>query len=114
MIAKIASGLLIVALGGVPAFTQQSPQATQNRPEPPNPWQPEEPQGYWSQTWHDGFRAGASAANRDAHDEVPLDLARHQQYRLPDLAPMATQDFRDGYQAAFNLVREHLAQADSH
>lgn len=105
---KIAAGLLAVILAGARVLAQQA--APPQRPQAPNPWQPEEPQGHWSQTWHDGFRAGASAANRDAHDEVPLSLAKHQQYRHPDLAPMASEDFRDGFEAAFNRVREHLAQ----
>lgn len=95
-----------MTLAGGLVFAQQAAPQTK----PPNPWQPEEPQGHWSQTWHDGFRAGASAANRDAQDEVPLDLARHELYRRPDLAPMASEDFREGYEAAFNQVREHLAQ----
>lgn len=91
-----------------PVFGQQA--APQAPKDPPNPRQPEEPQGQWSQIWHDGFRAGASAANRDAHDEVPLDLARHAQYRRPDLAPMASEDFRDGYEAAFGMVCDHMNQ----
>ena len=108
MMPKLAAGMIVVALTAGPAFAQQAiPQAPKD---PPYPWQPEEPQGHWSQTWHDGFRAGASAANRDAHDEVPLNLSNHQQFRRPDLAPVASQDFRDGYQAAYDMVRDHFSQ----
>lgn len=103
MSVKLGPGLVALALAGSSAFAQQT------KPKPPNPWQPEEPQGHWSQTWHDGFRAGAAAANADAHAERPLDISQHREYRRPDLAPMAREDFRDGYQEAYDLVRDHMA-----
>jgi hypothetical protein len=105
---KVAACLLVTALAGSPVFAAQTTAAQTNH-DKPFPWQPEEPQGYWTQTWHDGFRAGATAANADVHDELPPDPERHAQYSQPDLAPMANEDFRDGFQAAYELVRDHFA-----
>jgi hypothetical protein len=103
---KTVAWLLVAILAGTPAFAGQA------RPDPPNPWQPEEPQGYWSQTWHDGFRAGATAANADVRAELAPDPDRHRLYRQPDLAPMAGEDFRDGYLAAYKLVRDHFGHSN--
>lgn len=78
--------------------------------QPPNPWQPEEPQGYWSQTWHDGFRAGADAANQNVRAGQPSNPARSDQFSHPDLAPMAREDFREGFSDGYQAVYDHFAQ----
>lgn len=71
------------------------------------PWQPEEPQGYQNQTWHDGFRAGATAANLDLGKKLAPDLNRHPGYRTPDLAPVAGEEFRAGFEYAYQAVVDH-------
>jgi DNA-binding transcriptional LysR family regulator len=104
MIGKIAACLVVVVLAGPPALAAQT-----NDP-PPYPWQPEEPQqGYWTQTWHDGFRAGATAANQDVRAKLPPDPERHAHYSKPDLAPVASEEYRAGFVAAYNLVQQHFA-----
>lgn len=94
-------GLLVA---GVPAIA-----AAQSAPAPAlkYPWQPQEPQGYYTQTWHDGFRAGAAAANLDLEKKIKPDIARHTTYRNPDLAPVASEDFQAGFAYAYQTVVAH-------
>ena len=70
----------------------------------PWPWSPQEPQGYFTQTWHNGFRAGEDAANHDLNAKFSPDLSRHAEYRNPDLAPVATEQFREGFRFAYQAV----------
>jgi len=83
----------------------------------PWPWSPEEPQGYYSQTWHDGFRAGEVAANRDMNANRPPNLSRHADYRKPDLGPISDERFREGFRFAYQAVVDfrlhHVANPDS-
>jgi hypothetical protein len=72
----------------------------------PWPWSPEEPQGYYTQTWHNGFRAGEDAANHDMTANSTPDLGRHAQYQNPDLGPISTEQFQDGFQFAYQAVVE--------
>jgi hypothetical protein len=99
--------LTLVAVGSAPAIAQVSPW----------PWSPEEPQGYYSQTWHDGFRAGEVAANQDMSASDAPDLSRHADYRNPDLGPISDEQFREGYQFAYQAVVDfrlhHVANPDS-
>ena len=100
--------IFALALAAGPALAIHAQQSQQK--EPPNPWWPVEPQGQWSQTWHDGFRAGADAANADVKAQRPSNPASHAQFNKPDLGPMASEDFRDGFQYGYNLVSAHAAQ----
>lgn len=77
------------------------------------PWQPEEPQGHYTQTWHDGFRTGATAANQDLNSKVRPDLNRHVTYDHPDLAPVASEDFREGFAYAYQAVVAHRFSPDA-
>lgn len=76
-------------------------------------WVPEEPQGPYTQTWHDGFRAGATAANADiqqkiqADKKLQLDPGRHAMYRHPDLAPIESEEFQAGFSFAYQEVVDH-------
>lgn len=83
----------------------------------PWPWSPQEPQGYFTQTWHNGFRAGEDAANRDLNTKIAPDLSRHADYRNPDLAPIATDQFQEGflfaYQAVVDYRLHHASNANS-
>jgi len=83
----------------------------------PWPWSPQEPQGTFTQTWHNGFRAGEDAANRDLDTKTPPDLSRHAGYRNPDLAPVATEEFQEGYryayQAVVNYRLHHVSNPDN-
>jgi len=93
-------GVAIVAAASAVAVAQASP----------SPWFPEEPQGYYTQTWHDGFRAGGVAANLDINAELLPDLSRHVEYRNPDLSPMSTEDFQDGFRFAYEAVVDFRVQ----
>ncbi len=86
--------LVMAAAGSSLAVAQASPW----------PWFPEEPQGIYTQTWHDGFRAGGVAANRDITAKLLPELNRHPEYRKPDLSPIAAGDFRDGFRFAYQAV----------
>ncbi len=86
--------LAMAAAASTPAVAQASPW----------PWSPEEPQGYYTQTWHNGFRAGEDAANHDMTANSTADLSRHAQYRNPDLGPISTEQFREGFQFAYQAV----------
>lgn len=99
-------GLAIAAGGSSVGFGQAAPFQYN--------WQPEEPQGPYTQTWHDGFRAGASAANADMekklqqHDNsMQLDPGRHATYQHPDLAPIASEEFQAGFAFAYQEVVDH-------
>jgi hypothetical protein len=70
----------------------------------PWPWSPQEPQGSFTQTWHNGFRAGEDAANQDLNTKTSPDLGRHSDYRNPDLAPVATEEFQEGFRFAYQAV----------
>lgn len=86
--------LAMAAAASTPAVAQASPW----------PWSPEEPQGYYSQTWHDGFRAGEDAANHDMTANSTPDLGRHADYRKPDLGPISDEQFREGFRFAYQAV----------
>jgi hypothetical protein len=107
---KALPWLFAMALAVGPAVAIHAQQSQQK--EPPNPWWPVEPQGPWSQTWHDGFRAGADAANADVKAKRAPDPDRHAQFKQPDLGPMASEDFRDGFRYAYSLVSAHAAQPE--
>ena len=94
----------LLAAAGLPAIA-----AAQSAPAPAlkYPWQPEEPQGYYTQSWHDGFRAGATAANQDLDQKVKADPDRHRDYTHPDLPPVAGEDFQAGFDYAYRAVVEH-------
>jgi hypothetical protein len=86
--------LAMAAAASTPAVAQASPW----------PWSPEEPQGYYSQTWHDGFRAGEDTANHDMSANRSPDLCRHADYRKPDLGPISDEQFREGFRFAYQAV----------
>jgi hypothetical protein len=86
--------LAMAAAASTPAVAQASPW----------PWSPEEPQGYYSQTWHDGFRAGEDNANHDMGANRSPDLGRHADYRKPDLGPISDEQFREGFRFAYQAV----------
>ncbi len=88
--------LAMAAAASGPAVAQVSPS--------PWLWSPEEPQGYYSQTWHDGFRAGEVAANLDMNAKNAPDLSRHADYRHPDLGPISDEQFQDGFRFAYQAV----------
>lgn len=83
--------------------------AAQSAPKPAlqYPWQPEEPQGAYPQAWHDGFRAGATAANQDLDQRVKASPDRHSSFTHPDLAPVASDDFQAGFTYAYEAVVQH-------
>ena len=60
--------------------------------------------GIYTQTWHDGFRAGEDAANHDMSAKSPPDLGRHADYRDPDLGPISREQFREGFRFAYQAV----------
>ena len=76
-------------------------------------WAPEEPQGYLTQTWHDGFRAGETAANQDLNHDLEAkqqpkpDMNRHTDYRSPDLAPVEAEQYQEGFRYAYESVVDH-------
>jgi hypothetical protein len=80
-------------------------------------WSPEEPQGYYTQTWHDGFRAGEVAANHDMSADRRPDLNRHADYRNPDLGPISDEEFQEGFRFAYQSVVDfrlhHIANPDN-
>jgi hypothetical protein len=88
------SALAMGAAAFAPAVAQESPW----------PWSPEEPQGYYAQTWHDGFRAGEDAANHDLSANRPPWPGRHAGYRNPDLGPISDEQFREGFRFAYKAV----------
>lgn len=96
------AGLLAAAALPAIAIAQSAPP-----PALKYPWQPEEPQGSYTQSWHDGFRAGATAANQDLEQKVKAAPDRHSDYSHPDLAPVASQDFQAGFAYAYNAVVAH-------
>lgn len=105
VVSRKCAWMFVLALAAGPPVAIQAQQS----PPPPNPWQPEEPQGHWSQTWHDGFRAGVAAANQDVRAKLRPDPTRHAQFNKPGLGPMESEDFRDGFQYAYSLVCDHAA-----
>lgn len=76
-------------------------------------WVPEEPQAYFTQTWHDGFRAGGTAANQDINHDLEAkqqpnpNPSRHTDFRRPDLAPVEASQFQEGYRYAYQSVVDH-------
>ena len=100
---------LAVVAASASAVAQASPT--------PWPWCPEEPQGSYEQTWHDGFRAGEIAANQDMSAKSPPDLNRHADYRRPDLGPISDEQFREGFRFAYQAVVDfrlyHVADPNS-
>jgi hypothetical protein len=96
---------LVIAAGSATMCRAQAPFAYN--------WQPEEPQGAYTQTWHDGFRAGATAANADiaqklqSRKNLQLDPDRHTMYTHPDLAPIASEEFQAGFAFAYQEVVDH-------
>jgi hypothetical protein len=87
--------LAMAAAASAPAVAQQVS---------PWPWSPEEPQGYYTQTWHNGFRAGEVAANRDMNAKSTPELSRHADYRNPDLGPISDEVFQEGFRFAYQAV----------
>lgn len=98
----LSAGLLLVPAVPAIAVAQSAP-----APALKYVWQPQEPQGYYPQTWHDGFRAGATAANQDIDQKVKADPKRHGDYSHPDLAPVASEDFQAGFAYAYQAVVAH-------
>jgi hypothetical protein len=100
-------GLTMTVAAAATALAQASPWS----------WSPQEPQGSYSQTWHNGFRAGEVAANHDLIAKGIPDLSDHADYRNPDLAPVATEQFREGYRFAYQAVVDfrmrHAADPDN-
>lgn len=95
-------GLLLAAALPAMAGAQSAP-----APALKYPWQPQEPQGTYTQTWHDGFRAGATAANQDIDQRVKPNPERHATYSHPDLAPIASEQFQAGFDYAYHAVVDH-------
>jgi len=91
---------LALAAAAAPAVAQASPSPS------PWPWSPEEPQGYYTQTWHNGFRAGEVAANQDMDAKLLPDLRRHADYRKPDLGPISDESFQEGFRFAYQAVAD--------
>lgn len=97
--------LLGLALVGVPSLTLH---AQQQEKQPFHAYPPEEPQGDYSQTWHDGFSAGRTAANDDVQAGLVAKPDRHKEFNRPDLGPMASEDFRQGFRYAYQAVYSHF------
>lgn len=75
---------------------------------PPGAWQPQEPQGNWSEVWHRGFHAGVDAARHDIDAGRPPDPRRHEEFRHPhDMPPDQRHDFREGFRRGYRMVYEH-------
>jgi len=60
-------GAIVLGLASVLFFAASAGAAIKPSPWP---WFPEEPQGYYTQIWHDGFRAGEIAANQDMTEKI--------------------------------------------
>jgi len=94
-------GAIVLGLASVLFFAASAGAAIKPSPWP---WFPEEPQGYYTQTWHDGFRAGEIAANQDMTEKILPDLNRHAGYRNPDIGPISDEEFQDGFRFAYQAV----------
>lgn len=97
-------GLTLVGVLSAAIYAQQPSD------KPFNAYAPEEPQGSYSQTWHEGFHIGVNAANDDVKDGLPARPSRHKEFARPDLAPMATEDFQEGFRYGYQAVYEHFIQ----
>jgi hypothetical protein len=103
---KLVVLLLGLALVGVPSASVYAQEQEQKQPFHAYP--PEEPQGSYPQTWHDGFNSGRDAANHDVEAGVPAKPARHKEYSHPNLAPVASEDFREGFRVGYEAVYDHF------
>lgn len=100
--------LLGLALVGVPSIALHAQQ--QQDKQQFHAYPPEEPQGDYSQDWHDGFSAGRTAANDDVQAGLVAKPDRHKEYSRPNLGPMASEDFREGFRYAYQAVYSHFLQ----
>jgi hypothetical protein len=97
--------LLGLALAGVPAMTAVA--VAQQGPPPPGAWEPQEPQGNWSQAWHSGFHEGVEAARHDMQAGRQPDPDHHERFRHPDVPPDQRRDFREGFRRGYHMFIEH-------
>lgn len=81
-------------------------------PPPPGAWEPQEPQGSWSNAWHSGFHDGIDAARHDVDAGRPPDPRRHDKFRHPDLPRDQRDDFREGFRRGYHMVYEHREHRD--
>jgi hypothetical protein len=70
-------------------------------------WNPDEPQGNWSQAWHSGFHDGIEAAHHDIDAHRPPDPDRHDKFRHPDLPRDERGEFREGFRRGYQMVYDH-------
>jgi hypothetical protein len=82
----------------------------QEGPPPPGAWEPQEPQGNWSQTWHTGFHEGVEAARHDVQAGQPPDPNRDERFRHPDAPPDQRRDFREGFRRGYQMFYDHHGQ----
>lgn len=75
-------------------------------------WEPQEPQGQWSDAWHHGFHEGAEAARRDLRENRRTDMDDHDQYRHPNVPREMRRDFREGFARGYHMVMEHNMHRD--
>ena len=75
-------------------------------------WEPVEPQGQWSQAWHQGFHEGVDAARHDLDAGRHPDPEHHEKFRHPDVGPELRHDFREGFRHGYNMVVEHRMHHD--
>jgi hypothetical protein len=104
---KAAVLLLGLSLVGVPSTAIYAQQVTDKTF---YAFAPEEPQGSWSQTWHDGFHVGVNAANDDVRGGLASRPSRHKDFSRPNLAPMASEDYREGFNYGYQAVYDHFTQ----
>lgn len=102
---KKAKTTLVLALGM--ALTGATGLAVYAQGPPPGAWQPDEPQGNWSQAWHSGFHDGIEAARHDVDSGKPPDPRRHDNFRHPDLPRDQRNDFREGFRRGYRMFYEH-------
>jgi|SRR5579875_973636 len=75
-------------------------------------WEPQEPQGSWSNAWHSGFRDGVDAARHDIDAHRPPDPDHHDKFRHPDLPRDQRHDFREGFRRGYRMVYDHQMHHD--
>lgn len=75
-------------------------------------WEPVEPQGQWSDAWHQGFHAGVDAARHDLDAGRQPDPEHHPRFRHPDVPPPMRHDFREGFRRGYHMVVEYRMHHD--
>ena len=94
---KAVSWVLGLALAAGPAMIATAQEGQ---------WEPVEPQGQWSDAWHQGFHEGVEAARHDLYNRRHADMDDHQQFKHPDVPHDMRRDFREGFRRGYNMVMQ--------